>query len=55
MGVKWSQERKNKKSETTRGSANSRWIEVDKSVVDQIEKWYMEDKCTMQFIFEKPD
>lgn len=52
-GKTWSKERKNKKSESSKGSGNSRWIEVDESKIDLIEKWYMEDKCNMKFIFEK--
>ena len=53
IGKTWSEERKNKKSESSKGSGNSRWIEVDESKIDLIEKWYMEDKCNMKFIFEK--
>lgn len=48
-----SEEQHKSYSERCKGSGNSRWIEVEESVIDQIEKWYMEDKCSMKFIFEK--
>ena len=48
-----SDEQRKQYSERTKGSGNSRWIEVDEKIIDQIEKWYMEDKCSMKFIFEK--
>jgi len=38
---------------SSKGRGNSRWIEVDVKAVDIIEKWYIVDRCTMKFIYEK--